>query len=370
MNVTSHDHSSKEIRLPSGRQEYDAITAYWLAECSRLSYETDLVAAVKQLNNIGFSRIIFFDNKGTQAFLAHHPGRKGENPFAVLAFRGTEKDFADILTDINIFQGTIEDNQDISSESINPDKDHQNSNLNKKVNSKTERLTHRGFFNAFHDVWSSKLPKEMKKYYPNVRWFGSLGISDVLHNLPKNITLYVTGHSLGGALATLAAFHAKEYHSDVQLYTFGSPRVVNQAFAQKINQRLVGQIYRVVNHVDIVPRIPALFGYHHVGQLIYFNKLGVQRPLNRRELVDLVILLLAPIDLGLSILTGNRYRPVTTLAHAIKGYSENLLKTIPPRDRRHRNLLLQPSPPAPAYPVSGVQPIQTPANLSTLGSRE
>ena len=67
-------------------------------------------------------------------------------------------------------------------------------------------------------------------------------------------TLYVTGHSLGGALALIAT---REMGTDSYgaCYTFGSPRVGRFGFARNIKT----PIYRVVNANDLVPRVPPAY---------------------------------------------------------------------------------------------------------------
>lgn len=51
--------------------------------------------------------------------------------------------------------------------------------------------------------------------------------------------LVITGHSLGGALSTLAAFDFNNLGIKTNLITFGSPRVGNEKFAKELNKRLV-----------------------------------------------------------------------------------------------------------------------------------
>ena len=63
--------------------------------------------------------------------------------------------------------------------------------------------------------------------------------------------MYFTGHSLGGALAILAAtLISPTRHGAV--YTFGAPRVANYKFFFGLKM----PIFRVVNSADIVPRVP------------------------------------------------------------------------------------------------------------------
>lgn len=89
--------------------------------------------------------------------------------------------------------------------------------------------------------------------------------------------VYVTGHSLGGALATMATAELANHQerelrdSIAACYTFGSPRVGDRSFDQYVKVPL----YRVTNGVDVVPAVPfAVLGYRHVGDTRYFAKVG------------------------------------------------------------------------------------------------
>ena len=93
--------------------------------------------------------------------------------------------------------------------------------------------------------------------------------------------IFVTGHSLGGALAILAAqkFAGRRFNLRA-VYTFGQPRVGNRAFAKLYDamdacfpRDLRGITYRVVNENDIVPRVPFAgvpgTAYWHGGQKVF-----------------------------------------------------------------------------------------------------
>lgn len=71
-------------------------------------------------------------------------------------------------------------------------------------------------------------------------------------------TLYVSGHSLGAGLATLAApvYAHESGFNDPVLYTFASPRVGNPVFADEVLDALVKTSWRIANTNDLVPQVP------------------------------------------------------------------------------------------------------------------
>lgn len=92
--------------------------------------------------------------------------------------------------------------------------------------------------------------------------------------------LFITGHSLGGALAALYAIMLY-YTGRTEIadrigcvYTFGQPRVGDEDVAKYAMERLKGRFMRVVYCNDMVPRIPFdndLFAFKHFGGCTYFN---------------------------------------------------------------------------------------------------
>lgn len=93
--------------------------------------------------------------------------------------------------------------------------------------------------------------------------------------------IHVSGHSLGAALATLAAIDIRENAKNplAAVYTYGSPRVGNDAFSARYNAVLGNKTCRVMNSSDLVPEIPppvqflGFLGsyFSHVDTPIVFN---------------------------------------------------------------------------------------------------
>jgi len=83
------------------------------------------------------------------------------------------------------------------------------------------------------------------------------GILSALASLSPEKTLYITGHSLGAALATLCAVDiaANTSFSSPCLYTFGSPRVGDPAFSRAFTT-YIRNSYRIANPLDVVTYTP------------------------------------------------------------------------------------------------------------------
>jgi triacylglycerol lipase len=82
--------------------------------------------------------------------------------------------------------------------------------------------------------------------------------------------LFITGHSLGAALAALAALRAaKAGVPPAAVYTFGMPRVGGPQFTASYGS-LSNVTYRLVHGIDLVTRVPpeSPGGFHHVGHLL------------------------------------------------------------------------------------------------------
>lgn len=88
----------------------------------------------------------------------------------------------------------------------------------------------------------------------------------------SNYQITVTGHSLGGAIATLAAAQLRNTGYTVALYNFGSPRIGGTKISSYITNQAGGN-YRLTHWNDPVPKLPLLImGYVHISPEYYINK--------------------------------------------------------------------------------------------------
>lgn len=98
---------------------------------------------------------------------------------------------------------------------------------------------------------------------------------DTVNNLTEkynDYSIYITGHSLGGALSTLFSYYlSKTTNKKINVWSFASPRVGNYNFKKMYNKIKNIEHNRVVNNRDTVTSIPYI-GYYHIGTKIYLNK--------------------------------------------------------------------------------------------------
>ena len=157
-----------------------------------------------------FELVAIFDVGSTQAFLARQQSDDEKEKMLVLSFRGTEKRLQDWKADLKAKLVPARDEMKIG-------------------------RIHQGFQEAYYSVES--------------------GIETKLADYPGE-PLYITGHSLGGALAVVAT-RFLDANNIAACYTYGCPRVGDLDLATVFKS----PIYRLVNAADAVPRLPFGSGY-------------------------------------------------------------------------------------------------------------
>lgn len=211
-------------RLPFGPSENEYQNALFLAQCANAAYERGAVSHYKHYDQIAFDTVESFEGPlDTQGFVG------ATNEAIVLAFRGTEPDrWQDWCTD-----------------------------LSSKKKPWLSCQVHSGFCSA-HDGVSNKYLELIRKMRTN------------------NQAIYVTGHSLGGALAMLAGKvlstggEEGENLKPALVVTFGAPKVGDTRFISTYGVILL----RFVHNEDIIPHVPPIGAYVDGGSLLYFKPDG------------------------------------------------------------------------------------------------
>ncbi len=216
----------REHPFEPNTNDFSLVNAWWLAESSMLAYaDKDFINY--QISQAGINFCRYFDSPRSKCFVAN------TNDFTIVAFRGTATSSSDLFTNL------------IDNLSIN------------MTDFKQGGKVHFGFYNAFKDIWDEQL-----------------GFQDYLFYLKRNnpdIKFWFTGHSLGAAIASLAASSFKYSHS---LYTFAAPKVGNLAFRNKLKFTT----YRIVNYNDFITLLPPSLDnkideeYVHHGVTKYIDK--------------------------------------------------------------------------------------------------
>ena len=205
-----HFDGHEAVPFDPGAAEVTRAHAWWLAEAALLTY-WDPDQARPRFAAAGLDAELV-EAGDTQAYIASTPGA------VIVTFRGTEPDrlgdaFDDALAVLAPW---------------------------------THGAVHAGFRAALDRVWTPLAAKLTPLAASRTVWFG--------------------GHSLGAAVATLAA---DRFPATAGVCTLGSPRVGDRAFAAAFDARFGDRAVRYVNDTDIVTHLPTRFPlpYQHVGGL-------------------------------------------------------------------------------------------------------
>lgn len=97
-------------------------------------------------------------------------------------------------------------------------------------------------------------------------------VRDALTAAQKNTSpIFITGHSLGAAVAVIAADFARVEIglANAQVYLYGCPRVGREEFVAPYNRTFGDKTYRLVHGADVVPTVPPPnLGFLHVGRYL------------------------------------------------------------------------------------------------------
>lgn len=201
--------------------------SHLFALCSKLAYNCP-DAGTAEFGKLGLTSE-YIDVSDNQVYVLT------SDTDTILAFRGTEADFGDIVSDIKV----------------------------RMRNFPGFGSVHDGFADAVEDVWDK--------------------VAATIDRLDGR-RLWVTGHSLGAAMATIAAVRIIRRGAipSINLFTYGSPKVGNGKFATAFAAAPI-QHFRFVNNNDVVTRVPP-FPYQHTGNVIYMNHWGNVRAMTSYQI--------------------------------------------------------------------------------------
>jgi hypothetical protein len=225
---------------------FSPVNAWWLAECALLSYaDEDFIRRQFHDKTSGDTPL----NADCKVFMGPETGAQclviDTDLFAVVTFPGTHIDNVNLPDPISGLKLLLVDPADTKTDL--------------DFARPLEGHVHPGFARAFRDVWTLAGPR----------------ITEIQQQDPSR-PIWLTGHSLGAALATLAA-HQLGRDAVSALYTFGSPAVGDSTFASELDV----PTFRFVNNSDLIPRLPPslpLEDYQPVGELHFIDSSGAIGP--------------------------------------------------------------------------------------------
>ncbi len=219
-----YDYAEK-IPFEPASKSFSPANAWWLSEAATLVYSDENFVRV-WFQRAGLNHMVFYSKNATQCFVAHN------DKFALVVFRGSVIWKKRDKFDFKIAMAYLVADADI-----------------RLVPWEQGGKVHRGFKNALDDIWD-ELSIHLKKLKR------------------KGLKIWFGGHSLGAALATLAA---DRYPYTAGVYTFGSPRVGDREFRIRYRARA----FRIVNNMDIVTKVPPRAYYRHVGEIRFIDEHGM-----------------------------------------------------------------------------------------------
>lgn len=214
--------------LEAENTDYSPINAWWFGECAFLSYcHPGFVRMAYRL--AGLDGFRFFRGKGTECMVGWN------DTVTIAAFRGTELKSLSALHEIRTDMNTI------------------------PVPFEGGGKVHKGFLLALEEVWDG--PDGLQVF-----------LARITEETPSR-PLWMTGHSLGGALATLCFARTPQATG---LYVYGAPRVGDQDFVDILQDRPIWRVEHARDPVPMVPPdVPAIqFSFKDPGQLVFISKDG------------------------------------------------------------------------------------------------
>ena len=218
----------KSFPFEPEKKAFSLNNAWWLGECAFLVYNHPGFARMA-FKLAGLDHFRFFQGPGTECMVSCN------DETVIVSFRGTEMKSFSALHEIRTDLDTI------------------------PVPFDGGGKVHRGFLAGLEEIWSGE--DGLKAF-----------LDSLLADKPER-PLWICGHSLGGALATLCLARIPRAAG---AYVYGSPRVGDQAFMDLLEDR---PFFRIEHARDPIPMVPPdlpsmKFCFRDPGQLVFIDKPG------------------------------------------------------------------------------------------------
>lgn len=248
---------NEELKISQG---YDKQKSLQLMQLCNLVYENESNIKEKVLNQYMFNDFFYFSKQSHKHmmkkgfFKLFYTFFKSKTNIVDLQFMKLSRYDEEINKEIIVlvFQGSQEAEDWMTNLSI------------RRANYFGKEKVHQGFYDSlklFLKTMKNKefstIDKRTYRLYNDIEFFN------------ENCKIVLTGHSLGGAVATLAACYFYDLgikKENMNIYTFGAPPIGSKEFCSKYEDKL--NLYRVVNENDVVPKIDRIIDLQHLGEEI------------------------------------------------------------------------------------------------------
>lgn len=220
--------NAEQFPFEPHNKDFSLTNAWWLSEASFVVYAHPGFARMA-FKLAGLDNFKFFNGTGTECMIAWN------RDFVIISFRGTELNsnstLYEVATDLNAIPTPFSEGGKV----------------------------HKGFLKALDEIWSMK--------------HGLKEAIDSIIEEDTNRPIWITGHSLGGALAALCFSRVPQAAG---LYIYGAPRIGDMDF---INITKSKPIWRIEHDCDpitqVPPNLPAIkFCFEDIGELIFIDRDG------------------------------------------------------------------------------------------------
>lgn len=246
---------NNELKIVEG---YDKSKSLQLMQLCKLVYDNETNIKEKVLNQYKFDEFFYFSKQSHKHmmkrgfFKLFYTFFKSKTNIVDLQFMKLSRYDEEINKNIIvlIFQGSQEAEDWMTNISI------------KRANYFGKEEVHKGFYDSLKLFLKTVKNKDFETKDKKTYCFHK-----DINFINDNCKIVLAGHSLGGAVATLAGCYFNDLgvnKENMTVYTFGAPPVGSDEFCLKYKDKL--NLYRVINERDIIPKIDKLTNLRHIGE--------------------------------------------------------------------------------------------------------